>query len=104
MSTAVTSASTSATKKYASSRLEYVSLRSRTIESSANSPKPDAEADVPARDDDEREEQADVEHHVDHGQVAAPVTAAVDAVHEHRDGGEIEPEAGGEIDELGSGH
>ena len=40
MSIAHTSASTIATKKYASSRLEYGSLRSRTIDSTANRPNP----------------------------------------------------------------
>ena len=48
MSSAHTSPITSATKKYASSRLENGSLRSRTIESTANRPKPTPMLSSPA--------------------------------------------------------
>jgi hypothetical protein len=49
-----------------------------------------AHADLAGRHDDEREEQADVEHRVDHEQVAPAVAAEVDAIRQRGDGGEVD--------------
>ena len=56
-----------------------------------------AHAHLPRRDDHDREEQADVEHRVDHAQVAAAVTPAEQPVDQRARGGEIEGEPGKEL-------